>query len=297
MTRYGRSHFVILMVAIICIVLGTASTGAYAHGVFASQRHLSRPDSVALKSNRQKVITIKQVAFTADGGWLVLYGTDGYTAEGMPTELTDVLDQLNQDKQEIHFVSFTASGAWAVVSGKPGGVANAVNWKGIPQTAIDKLKSLNDNGFEFRDISFSADDEWVILYGSNRYAASKGMKSEVTDKLDELIKATRTLKQVIFTGSGDWIILYNDNRYAASGIGKGLTDELKKVNTQNYRLTRLAFTLPFTADGSAATPDATTSADSGVSWIILYGANGVVYSDGIPDKLLDRLKDLNSGIE
>ena len=123
------------------------------------------------------------------------------------------------------------------------------------------------------------------------------MKSEVNDKLDELVKATRTLKQVIFTSDGNWVILYNDNRYASSGIGKGLTDELKKVNSSNYRLTRLAFTLPFTADSSTATPEATSSDNADIAWIILYGANGVVYSDGIPDKLLDRLKDLNSGIE
>src|SRR5689334_17181929 len=178
MSGFRWSRFVVLTVAVICVAFGTVSQGVYAHSAVASQRHISRPDKV----NSQKVITIKEVAFTADGGWLVLYGTDGYTAEGMPTELIDVLDQLNQDKQEIHFVSFTSSGGWVVVSGKPGGVANAANWKDIPQTAIDKLKSLNDNGFEFRDIAFSSDDEWVILYGSNRYAASKEMKSEVMDK-------------------------------------------------------------------------------------------------------------------
>src|ERR1041384_2486784 len=145
MTGFRRSRFVVLTVAVLCLVLGTVSQGVYAHGAVNSQRRISLPDKVS----SQKVITIKEVAFTADGGWLVLYGTDGYTAQGMPTELTDILDQLNQDKQEIHFVSFTSSGGWVVVSGKPGGVANAANWKDIPQTAIDKLKSLNDKASSF----------------------------------------------------------------------------------------------------------------------------------------------------
>lgn len=300
MNKLFRPQFAVVIVVLICTVLASGVQRTFAHAsailrqpsIGAQVNTRLTPEN--LHTVNQKVILIKQVIFTTDESWLVLYGANGYSSEGMPTELTDVLDELNQDKKEIHFVSFTSDGGWVVVSGKLGGVANGFNSKGLPDAALDKLNSLNDNGFEFRDIAFSPDNEWVILYGANRYAASKKLDSDLTDKLDELIKATRSLKQVTFTSEGKWVVLYNENRYATNGIGKSITDELKKVNSQNFRLTRLAFAMPVASGGSSATPEATAVGDA---WVILYGANGVIYSDGIPSTMLDRLKDLNSGVE
>jgi hypothetical protein len=303
MGRLLRPQVAVLIVVLVCTVLVSGSRSVSAHGSKIFRQPSSGPQVNTrltpenLSTINLKVIIIKQVIFTTDGGWLVLYGANGYSAEGMPTELTDVLDELNQDKKEIHFVSLTADGGWVVVSGKLAGAANGFNSKGLPKSALDKLNSLNENGLDFTDVAFSPDNEWVILYGANRYAASKNIPSDLTDKLDELIKATRSLKQVTFTSSGKWVVLYNDNRYATSGVGKSITDELKKVNSQNFRLTRLAFAMPFASSDSSATPEATSDTSAGDAWVVLYGANGVIYSEETPSTMLDRLKDLNSGVE
>jgi len=301
MKRTVSVHAALVVLVLLCTFLVPSTQKASAHSRITFRQSTSGPQLSApltpqtLSTVDQKVIKIKQVTFTPDGGWLVLYGANGYSSIGLPTELADKLDELNQDSKEIRLVSFTPDGGWIIVSGKQGGIVNGYDSKDLPQSILDKLDSLNGNGFEFKDIAFAPDGEWVILYGSNRYAASKGMSSEVTDKLDSLIKDSRSLKQVAFVSDGSWIILYNDNRYAASGIPSTITDELKKLNADNWQLNHVSFMAPPKSD---ATPDDSSStASAGDGWIILYGSNGVIYSEGIPEKLLDRLKDLNSGVE
>jgi hypothetical protein len=296
------SHFALISLTLILVfnLLVAAPNVASAHNTIGSKT--SNITSHVTKLAAQQDTTPKEVAFPPAGGWLILNGVNAYTASAdVPSEVTDALDEYEQDSQVIKQVSFTSDGGWIVLAG-----ANGFNSKGIPQTALDKLTSLNDAGHELGDVSFSPDGEWVILYDANKYTASKGISTDLPGKLDELIAAKRTLKHVTFTSDGKWLVLYNENRYAAqAGFSKAVTDVLKEVNTKGWLLNQVAF-MPGTSTpssaGSDATPDASSNDASAASqpdqFLILYG--GGVYwpkeeDSTLPQDLLDRLKVLIEG--
>lgn len=58
---------------------------------------------------------VKQVAFPPSGGWIILYGTNGYTVDGIPTEVGDVLQNLDQRGKIIYNVAFGPNSGWVIV--------------------------------------------------------------------------------------------------------------------------------------------------------------------------------------
>ncbi len=299
MKNLSRFMLILLSFALTFNLLDIAPNVALAHNTAVSKLP-SRDTYVPNRTAQQQDTTPKEVVFTPDGGWLILYGTNGYSAstENVPSELTDQLDQYQTDKQEIKWVAFTPDGNWIIFFGLNGYYGT----KGLPQAFVDKLSALNDAGHEFGEVSFNPDGEWVILYDTNHYAASKKIPTDLTDKLDELINGLRTLKHVTFTSDGKWLVLYNENRYAAqAGFDKNVTDVLKEVNQKGWLLDQVAFMkVASSSDASSGTPPATSAGDSSTAampdlFVVLYGG-GVVWSKtGLPDTLTQRLTELVTG--
>ncbi len=271
----ARPALTLLMVAAVILVTLAVGRPSAAHASTRGGYIFRAPHGAqaSLAAAAGKVIDIKQVAFTSDGkGWIILYDFNGYSADGLPTEMTDKLDSYNADGIEIKSLAFTPDGnGWIIIA-----APNAFSSTGLPDTALSSLSDLNGQGSELMNITFNADGEWIILYDTNHYEASKNFPTDVTDKMDELIKQLRTLKKVVFDANGNWAILYNENRFFGHSLDKALNTELKQFQGGQFALRDLAFS----ADGT---------------WVILYGVNGSIWAKDTLTPLTDRLKELNKG--
>lgn len=128
---------------------------------------------------------IKFVAFAPNGGWVVIWGTNGYTANNLPKSAVDAIDKLNADGKEIKQLTFDSTGAWVIVYG-----TNGLIWSdGAAQGLIDQLKKLNDANETIRQVAFSPDDGsgigWIVLYGKDQ-VVGKNLPKTFADKMKEL---------------------------------------------------------------------------------------------------------------
>ena len=58
---------------------------------------------------------IKDVGFIADGGWIVLYGSNGFIRSGLPQKVEDALTELHDEGSEIRQVAFAPDGNWVIL--------------------------------------------------------------------------------------------------------------------------------------------------------------------------------------
>ena len=129
---------------------------------------------------------IKYVAFAPDGGWILIWGSNGYTASGLPKSAIAEIRKLNDDSKEIKQLTFDSNGEWVIVYGE-----NGLVWSDdADQGLIDQLKKLNDAGETIRQVAFSPDDGssgigWIVLYGKSD-VVGKNLPKTFADKMREL---------------------------------------------------------------------------------------------------------------
>jgi hypothetical protein len=178
---------------------------------------------------------IKQIAFTSDGGWVILYNKNEASWKDIPQSASDKIRELNGAGVELKQIAFTSDGGWVILYNK-----NEAWWNGIPQSASDKIRELNGAGVELKQIAFAPTGGWVILYNKNE-AWWNDIPQSAIDKIRELNGAGSVLKQIAFTPDNGWMIFFDYNGAWAKGIPQAGFDRVVGLQQGRYELKQVAF--------------------------------------------------------
>jgi len=110
----------------------------------------------------------KTVAITLEGGDVALYGKNGWAGLGIPSTLSDVLDQLNKADQLVHDVQLTDGGKWLVLYGE-----NGMKWSNIPVELETRLREINDQMEVVQSASFNDAGDWIVVTDQRLAASSE----------------------------------------------------------------------------------------------------------------------------
>src|SRR5215510_13236981 len=126
--------------------------GLFVSRIAEDQRQKLREFVLAGKS-------VTSVAFTRDGGWVILHGrNEAWWSDRIPKGASEAINELNREGSIIKCIAFTPSGGWVIIYDKNGCWQN-----NIPQGALDNLIKLNKTGNTIDLIAFAPNGGWVVI--------------------------------------------------------------------------------------------------------------------------------------
>jgi hypothetical protein len=155
---------------------------------------------VASDMMREVTEPIKQITFTPNNGWIILYGKNGWKSRGLSQSTLNSLNKLYAEGRSIDMVSFTPDGGWVIVYDNYGAY-----WEGIPKGLDKKLRGMNANN-RIDVIAFTPTGGWLLVHNGAAWS-SNDVPDLVTEKLDELTGANKSIDVVSFTHDGGWVII------------------------------------------------------------------------------------------
>jgi TIR domain len=101
---------------------------------------------------------IKCVAISATGGWVVLFGKNGFWSDNIPVDLYNKLHEWGDLHYELKQVAFGPASGWVLLAGDNGW------WHvNIPNKMAEKLSEYHTAGKTINSVALSSDSGWVIL--------------------------------------------------------------------------------------------------------------------------------------
>lgn len=182
----------------------------------------------------------RNVAITKTNGDLMLYGRNGWAASGCPRDLTDTLNELNDDDEFIDDVQLTENGSWLILYGD-----NGFRWNDIPYSLEKKLREWNANNEVITSVSFNDDGDWIAI--SKKYIAASSSKLQ-----DWIAEGMDKYGQVWATCLTDdaCVVVYEEGFRFLGNVPDTLRDKLKSTSIDVYRL-KIAGTAWFLSDGKS----------------------------------------------
>ena len=90
-------------------------------------------------------------------GWILIWGINGYQANGIPEGLDAALYAIYDQNQAIRQISFGANGAWLVLYGK-----NGARWHNVPQRMADAWNGVVKQNKGIEAAAIFPDGAWYI---------------------------------------------------------------------------------------------------------------------------------------
>jgi hypothetical protein len=168
----------------------------------------------------------KNVAITATGGDVALYGTNGYATTGsVPASLTKALKDINEMNKNINEVVLTENGSWIVLYGH-----NGIWSSGIPEDLKRKMHSMNDKGELIESVALNDSGDWVII--GDKIATSS---SEMTEIVETGMANNGRLWAAHFTNTGV-VFVYAKGFQCIGDVPIALKNKLKNVGFDVHRV-------------------------------------------------------------
>jgi formylglycine-generating enzyme required for sulfatase activity len=145
--------------------------------------------------------SISQIAFTPQGGWVIIWGPNGFQSESIPPDLVRTLKDFNNAKHTILQVTFTPNGGWVALSDHQLAWSSNVNAE-----FVKALLSLNRKGEAIRRVAFNPTGGWIIVRGANGYWAND-IPPPVLGELDQIRNAGNVVHDVVFGPDGSWVVI------------------------------------------------------------------------------------------
>ena len=177
------------------------------------------------------------VAITKTNGDVMLYGRNGYAADGCPSGLLQALKELNNQDKHIKDVQLTENGNWLVLYG-----TNGYRWSDIPYGLEKQLKEFNDNREEITSVSFNDGGDWVVITTTHISASADWIQ----DWLADGCKDHGQLWAVCIT-SDAMVAVYEKGYKFYGDVPSDLRSALRETNLNVYRL-KIAGSAWFFAD-------------------------------------------------
>lgn len=142
------------------------------------------------------------VAFAANGGWVMIQGTNGYITNNAPQDLVNVLQAENRKNKTILDVDFHPNGGWVVIAEDM-----TTSWA-IPVDFNRMLTEIAKNGGVHK-VAFSSKG-WVIIPRTGGYSAS-GIPAKLLSELQETNRKRRRVYDIQLTNDGEsWVLITAD---------------------------------------------------------------------------------------
>ena len=168
----------------------------------------------------------RNVAITKYNGDLMLYGQNGWAATGCPEDLTDALDELNDDREYITDVQLTDGGSWLIIYGD-----NGCRWNDIPYS------------LEITSVSFNDDGDWIAI--CKRYIA--GSTQDLQDWVGDGMEEFGAVWATCITDDAAVVVYENGYRFLGN-VPTDLKRKLEVVPFDVYRI-KIAGSAWFISDG------------------------------------------------
>lgn len=167
----------------------------------------------------------------------MLYGRNGWAANGCPTGLTNSLNELNERNEYIDDIQLTEGNRWLILYGN-----NGFLWNDIPYSLERKLREYNNNDEVVLSVTFNDDGDWIIIT-KDHYSASD---QRIVDFLQEGARMYGMLWSACITD--DALVAVYENGYNTIGnVPITLKNALRNTNINIFRL-KIAGTAWFFAD-------------------------------------------------
>ena len=101
---------------------------------------------------------VKNVAITRTNGDLMLYGGNGWAGQGLPSGLSNALNELNNARETIVDVQLTEAGSWIVLYGH-----NGFRWSNIPYGLEQTIRKWNSENERITSVSFNDVGDWIVI--------------------------------------------------------------------------------------------------------------------------------------
>lgn len=190
-----------------------------------------------IKEKIQQHGNCRNVAITRTGGDVMLYGRNGWAANGCPTGLTNSLNELNERNEYIDDIQLTEGNRWLILYGN-----NGFLWNDIPYSLERKLREYNNNDEVVLSVTFNDDGDWIIIT-KDHYSASD---QRIVDFLQEGARMYGMLWSACITD--DALVAVYENGYNTIGnVPITLKNALRNTNINIFRL-KIAGTAWFFAD-------------------------------------------------
>lgn len=179
----------------------------------------------------------RNVAITQTNGDLMLYGKNGWAATGCPRDLTDALDELNEEGEYIDDVQLTENGNWLILVGN-----NGFQWNNIPYSLERKLREYNNDGEVVLSVTFNDNGEWIII-SKDHYSTSN---EEIRSWLKEGNEKYGMLWAACITDDAA-VAVYAEGYRFMGNVPETLRSALRETDLDVFRL-KIAGTSWFFAD-------------------------------------------------
>jgi WD40 repeat protein len=238
--KTGSSFFVNASIAILtlCPIVLT-SVLARADNIYTTDIPKEAIDDIKNINNRG--ITAKSIAFTPNGGYVILYGKNGfaYSTNNLPQQVLTVLTALRKQDLTINTIAFTPNGEWIIIYKH----YYAYSSKNFTQNIIDKISETRLQLFSVNNIAFAPNGAFTIVANLNVSQVYWNNKTpqNLVNKIKEILQ-TSTINSIAFTPNGGWIIIFDKGNNALwYNIPQLLSDTIKARYKEGKRLTGIAF--------------------------------------------------------
>lgn len=104
---------------------------------------------------------------------LLIQGDNRYwPSENLDSDLVDKLKRIRSNNKKVHFVRLFARGGYFISD------SEGTDWKSVGRQAAEEM----DGGEKVEEVAVAVSGAWVVIH-PNRFAASKGMPSELSKRL------------------------------------------------------------------------------------------------------------------
>lgn len=153
---------------------------------------------------------IKCIAFTPEGDWVILFGTNGFHSNNLKLPVCLKLKEIQPKVANFKCIAFTPAGGWVVLWDVNGSWTEG----NVPEGAFNKLQETVKQKGELRSIAFGPEGSWVILVGKDGLWHS-GLPKELAEVLEDAIQKQNLIRCVAFSGS-DWICLADNGWWTSN---------------------------------------------------------------------------------
>jgi hypothetical protein len=180
----------------------------------------------------------KNVAMTLTGGDVALIERNGWAATGIPAEMTEELEMLNDKDELIDDVVLTEEGNWLVLWGN-----NGVTSSGVPRSLDDMIGQWNEEAEIIYSITFNDEGDWIMI-SADKYSASD---AELMEWIGQGEQEFGELWAAHLTNTG-LVVVYENGYKFLGDVPDNLVEKLKETDLDVFRLKFLSDGSYFIAD-------------------------------------------------
>ncbi len=168
----------------------------------------------------QKKVAINDICFNQDGHWLILYGDFGYSYSYVPSDLENLLVDLNSKETKIK-QALIKGDSWVLVYDD-----NKFTAHNFTSSVTDVLEKCKARKSTLTGIFVGNNNEILGLYGTNGFVARNCPEKQLA-KINEINKKHRKLRNAAF-GNNCWVLLYGDNGFCFQDLPPDLQEFMKQ---------------------------------------------------------------------